>query len=826
MSASSSPFVARVASRWAALSPRQRRWGRIGAFVAGLLAVALVFFWYLIGRGLPDASTLANYQAPLPTNVRAVDGTPFRSFARERRVFLPYGETPPLLIQAFLSAEDKTFFQHSGLDWFGIAQAVVTNIESMASDKRPVGASTITQQVAKNLLLTNEVTLGRKLREAILARRIEQQFSKGQILELYLNEIFLGRNAYGVEAAAQAYFGKPARELDVAEAAFLAILPKAPSNYNPTTNYDRALTRRNWVLGQMADNGWITAAERDAARATPITTIRQAVRVIDRNGDYFMEELRRQLMARFGESAADGPNSVYAGGLWVRATIDPVMQKAAEKALRDGLVRYDRAKGWRGPAARIDPGEGWQGRLAALRLGVGYPEWRAAMVLARGDAITLGFTDGSTGRMALGDAAMPRAGVGRPAWQLLKAGDVVPVARSGGGAFAGWSLRQIPAVSGAMVVQDPHSGRVLAMVGGFDMRGSAFNRATQAQRQPGSSFKPFVYAAALDNGMTPASIILDAPYCVFQTRQLGEKCFRNFTGGYAGPQTMRWGLEQSRNLMTVRVAYNTGMDKVVALAKDLGIGNYQPVLAISLGAGETTPMRLVNAYSTLVNGGRQVTPILFDLVQDRQGKAIFRADARACADCNRPGYTGQPMPQPADTARQVMDARTAYQVVHMLEGVVERGTAVTLRDLGYPIAGKTGTTSGPTDVWFVGGTPDLVAGLYIGYDRPRNLGGWIQGGTFAAPVWKQWAQLALKDPDKTPFLAPAGVRMVRIDRRSGKRVFGVWPGFGEARPAVIWEAFKPESEPRRLTRANTALTGRVGVVRSDADFLKSTGGIY
>jgi penicillin-binding protein 1A len=445
-------------------------------------------------------------------------------------------------------------------------------------------------------------------------------------------------------------------------------------------------------------------------------------------------------------------------------------------------------------------------------------------VLSTSGAIRLGFADGTEGTMPFGNATMPVRGVGRPAWQTLRAGDVIAVAPAG----RQWALRQIPSVQGAMVVQEVHTGRVLAMVGGFDLRQSSFNRATQALRQPGSSFKPFVYAAGLDAGMTPASIVLDAPYCVYQTRRLGTKCFRNFTGGYAGAQTMRWGLEQSRNLMTVRIGYNAGMDRVSKLARDLGIGDYPQVLAITLGAGETTPMRLVNAYATMFNGGKQVTPVLYDLVQARDGRTVFRADDRPCEGCNAPAYTGQPMPRPADVRRQVMDARTAYQVVHMMEGVVQRGTATTLRDLGYPIAGKTGTTTGPTDVWFVGGTPDIVAGLYIGHDRPRPMGG-LQGGTFAAPIWKQWAKAALEDPGKEPFLAPAGVRMVRIDRRSGKRVFGAWPT-DEPKAQVIWEAFKPTAEPRRLARANRSLgVGGAGggrTVRSDADFLRKEGGIY
>ena len=485
----------------------RRAWIVLGT-LGGLGLLGLLLIWLLVGRGLPDAASLANYQAPLPTTLRSADGTPFHSFARERRIYLPYSEIPPVVIEAVTSAEDKTFFTHSGLDYAGIANAIWLNVKSFGSDKRPVGASTITQQVAKNLLLTNEVSIARKLREAILARRIEQLFTKEQILELYLNEVFLGRNAYGIEAASQAYFGKPAAELQPEEAALLAGLLKAPSAYNPRTNYTRAMERRNYVLGEMANNGHLSREQARALQATPITTTGTGVQSLQADvGGYFIEEVRRQLIERFGEDAEAGPNSVYAGGLWVRTTIDPVIQAAAEKALRNGLMRYDSGRAWRGPVTTIETGEGWPQRLRVANVGVGYPEWRAAVVLSKsGGGLSIGLTDGSTAFMSNGDASRARNGV--PAWQQLKPGDVVPVTQVAGRNYA---LRQIPEVSGAMVVQEPQTGRVLAMVGGFDVRGSSFNRATQAKRQPGSSFKPFVYAAGLDNGMTPASIVSDAP---------------------------------------------------------------------------------------------------------------------------------------------------------------------------------------------------------------------------------------------------------------------------------------------------------------------------
>ena len=805
----------------------RRRWPRRLRIVAlwlvglGLIGVALAvggYYWF--ARDLPTADALNRYEPPLPTHLRDGTGAPWRTFARERRIFRPYVELPPQLVHAFISAEDKDFFTHGGVDLPGIVRAVATNAQNYGSGKRPVGASTITQQLAKNLIVGNEVSLGRKVREAILARRIEATFSKKEILELYLNQIFLGRNAYGVEAAAQAYFGKSIDALSLAEMAYLAVLPKAPANYAPERFADRAIARRDYVLQRMAENGYIGRTEEDAASAAPLGAIAQRAEVTPRAGDYFAEEVRRWLLQRYGETPDKGPHSVYGGGLWVRTTIDPKVQAAAEQALRDGLVRFDRPHGWRGATDRIALGVGWDDRLRRVNLPVGYPDWRAAVVLARkGGALRLGFEDGSDGRLPASNADMHDQRGGGSAYNTLRPGDVVPVKNVAGD---DWSLRQIPLVSGGMVVEDPHTGRILAMVGGFDARRQQFNRATQALRQPGSAFKPIVYSAALMNGMTPASIINDAPFCVFQTRALGTKCFRNFSGGYAGPQTMRWGVEQSRNLMTVRAASQIGMPKVVANAKALGVGSYQPVLAVALGSGDTTVERLVNAYAMLAANGRRLDPVLVDSVQDRHGKIIYRSDPRACDGCRADDWLGEAMPRPTANTTQAIDAQSAYQMVHIMEGVVQRGTATVLYDLNRPLFGKTGTTTGPTNVWFVGGTPDLVAGVYLGYDKPRSLGGAAQGGRIAAPVFKDFAKVVLADAPKTPFLAPPGIRLVRIDRRSGRRVYGAWPG-NDPKAGVIWEAFKPESEPRRVVKADTRIGGP-GAVRSDSDFLE--GGIY
>ena len=809
-----------------------RRWVRWLAY--GLLALLLGYalIWLIFARDLPSVDRLRTYEPPLPTNVRAIDGAPVHSFARERRVQLAYGEYPKTLVQAYLAAEDRTFFSHGGVDYPGIVAALISNLSRQG---RPVGASTITQQVAKNLLLTNELSYRRKVREAILAYRIEDALSKEQILELYLNQIFLGRNAYGVQAASRAYFDKDVAQLTLPEMAYLAILPKAPSNYDPERYRERALDRRNWVLGEMERNGFITAAQRAEAQAAPLGTVpRQGTR-FEANAGYFLEDVRRELIERFGDDAEDGPHSLYAGGLWVRTSLDPRLQRLAENALRDGLARYDRGRGWHGPIRQLDTGGNWARRLAAANLGAGYADWRVALVLGKaGGQATLGFPSGQTGTLPSYAASMPVAGQGGSAFGALKVGDVIAVKQES----SGWSLRSIPTVSGAFVAQDPNSGRVLAMQGGWDSRIHTFNNATQALRQPGSTIKPFVYAAALDNGMTPASIIVDGPFCVYQSALLGQKCFRNFSGGNAGPQTMRWGIEQSRNLMTVRAASQTGMQAVTRTIARMGIGTYKPYLAIALGAGDTTALKMTNAFSQLVALGRELKPTIIDYVQDRNGKIIWRADNR-CAQmrtCNARDWDGKAMPRPPVRGRQLMDPMTAYQMVHILEGVVQRGTATTLRDLGRPLMGKTGTTSGPTNVWFIGGSADLIGGVYIGYDQPRSLGGYAQGGTLAAPIFKQFARDAMKDMPVVPFRAAPGVRMIRIDRRSGKKVFGVFPTGNDPKPAVIWEAFKPESEPRRtIRRAEIAARPKERVpeggerqVREsrDADFLEREGGIY
>jgi penicillin-binding protein 1A len=792
------------------------RWFRLVCYAALAFLLAWLLIWVLFARNLPSADSLLTYKPPLPTYVRDINGTPIHSYARERRVQLKYNEYPKLLIRAYLAAEDKTFFEHSGLDYPGLVGAVFDYVIKFGSGERARGGSTITQQVAKNLLLTDEYSVARKVKEAILARRIESVLTKPQILEIYLNQIALGRNSFGVQAASRAYFNKDVNELQLHEMAYLAILPKGPSNYRPEKFYDKALARRNWVLGEMLKNDFITQADYDAAKAMPLGTTSRSVVEKEEVGGYFVEEVRRILISKFGETDKQGPYSVYSGGLWVRTSLNTAYQGYAEQALRDGLMRYDRGHGWSGPIRELKAGDGWVERLTAENLSAGYPDWKIAMILAKaGTTAQIGFADGKVATMPSWGAASPKRGTGTPAFNILKPGDVIAVKAEGGA----WVMKNIPFVSGGFVAQDPHTGRVLAMQGGFESRIQTYNRATQAERQPGSSFKPFVYTAALDGGMTPASIIVDGPFCVYQSAKLGRKCFKNFGGGGgAGAQTMRWGLEQSRNLMTVRAASQTGMENVVKLAAAVGISkpnkNYLPVLAVALGAGETTVMDMVNAYSILAENGRDRRPTLIDYVQDRDGKVRFRADTRPCEGCNMPEWDGKAMPRPPARAKQTVNAMSAFQAVHMLEGVIQRGTATELRKLNRPIFGKTGTTTGPTNVWFVGGSADLIAGVYVGFDQPKPMGHYAQGGTMAVPIFHDFARKAMEGMPVKPFRAAPGIRMVRIDRSSGKRVYGAWPS-NDPKAAVIWEAFKPESEPRRTIRRDE-ITRRIVVKKKPA----------
>ena len=803
---------------WAQVMWRRHRLFRLAGSALGVLLAVYAVFWVAVIRNLPSADTLLTYQPPLPTMVRGADGGIIYSYARERRVQLRYVDFPPQLIHAFLSAEDKNFFSHGGVDLVGLGEAVVEYTAHFGSGQRTPGHSTITQQVAKNILVGNEHSVTRKLKEMLVARRIEAVLSKQQILEIYFNEIALGRQSFGVQAAARAYFGKDVGDLDLAQSAFLAILPKEPEILSRAANAGKAIGRRNWVLDQMVKNGWVTPAAAAAAKAQPLGLIARRPESWDPSVNYFVEEVRRTLLDQYGESADDGPNSVYAGGLWVRTSLDLPMQKATQDALATGLITYN-GPVWHGPVAHIDfavsadgkpqPPADWPGQIARLGKSLSYKDWRVGLVLHHsGSSGTIGFADGTTGGLF---------GIPAPA----RDGDVVAASPTGTNL---WAMHIVPAVSGGMMVEAPYSGRVLALAGGFDMGLDSFNRATQAERQPGSAIKPFVYATALDNGMTPATMVPDQSLCVYQGAQLGQKCFKNFGNeGGGGTHTMRWGLEQSRNLMTVHIANDTGMAKVVKTLKEVGIGSYQPYLSYSLGAGETTVARILNAYAALAANGLQPAQTLIDTIQDRGGKVIWRADQRNCTGCNMAEWDGRPMPRFAPRGVQVLDPRTAFQVEHMLEGVVTRGTAASLGSLGLPLFGKTGTTSGPTNVWFVGGSPNIIAATYIGYDQPRSLGSYAQGATYAVPIFRQMVEKTRERWDHTPFLAPPGVNLVRIARASGQRVFA-GDASDDAHAEVIWEAFKPETEPETHTRQEQVIGKRQQLLDAIARGFAALGG--
>ncbi len=788
---------------------------------AGVIAI----FWHF-GQGLPDYTQLENYEPEVMTRVHASDGALIAEYAREKRVFVPISAIPHKVIDAFVAAEDKNFFSHPGIDFASVLRAVVTNVVNLGTGKRPVGASTITQQVAKNFLLTNEVSYERKVKEAILSFRIERAFSKEHILELYLNEIYLGSGSYGVAAAALRYFDKSLDELNIEEAAYLAALPKAPSNYHPVRNHDEAKARRNWVIGRMLEENYITEAEAQAAWSAPLVgKSRESVDTYQ--ADFFAEEVRRQLVDRYGE------NMLYDGGLSVRSTIVPRLQDIADKALFDGLVEYDRRHGWRGPITNIDVSGDWQQRLREVETPADIPWDRAVVLATDANEARLGLMNGEQGRIPLRFLTWARpwqkgqklGPVVRSPADVLSPGDVVYVkhfAELDGEKLPPntYGLRQIPNVNGGLVAMDPHTGRVLAMSGGFSHDLSKFNRATQARRQPGSAFKPFVYLAALDQGFTPSTLVLDAPFVIDQGPGLGKWKPGNYSGKFYGPSTMRLGIEKSRNLMTVRLAQTIGMPTVVDYAKRFGIVDEMPsVLSMSLGAAETTVMRLTAAYAELVNGGKKITPTLIDRIQDRRGNVIYRRDERECAQCQGIAFRNQMPPDLPDNREQLTDPASAFQMVHIMEGVISRGTGRTIAELGYPLAGKTGTTNDSRDAWFVGFSPDLAVGVYVGFDDNRSLGDKEQGASAAAPIWKEFMRGALKGTKAIPFRTPPGIRMVRVEARTGL----------PARPGdqdIIWEAFKPGTIP--ASNDNVIDGGDSGSGNSDNSVgaVSGPGGIY
>jgi penicillin-binding protein 1A len=765
-------------------------------FVVGVAATAGLLWHY--SKDLPDYSQLQDYEPPVMTRVHAADGSLVAEYARERRLYIPIQAVPKLVINAFLAAEDKNFYEHGGLDFFGIARAAVNYAQNFGSSRRPQGASTITQQVAKNFLLSNEVSFTRKIKEALLALKIERTYSKDKILELYLNEIYLGLGAYGIASASLTYFDKGVNEITVPEAAYLAALPKAPNNYHPFRQRERALERRNWVIDQMAQDGFITNAQAETAKRTALGVTQKATSTHTFAAEYFAEEVRRELYERYGEK------KLYDGGLSVRITLDTKLQVLARQTLTEGLVRFDETQGWRGPVAKIDISGDWGVKLADVKALADVAPWRLAVVLETSDqSARIGLPPGrepggyvskerDVGIVPLDGVKWARTG-GKPVskvGQVLNSGDVVYVEPA---KLAGqYRLHQVPEVSGAMVVEDPWTGRVLAMVGGFSYDQSQFNRATQALRQPGSSFKPIVYAAALDNGYTPSTLILDGPIEVDQGPGLGTWKPENYENNFYGPSTLRFGVEHSRNVMTVRLAQDLGMPLIAEYAKRFGVyDELPPYLSFALGAGETTLMRMVTAYAMFDNGGRRVKPTLIDRIQDRYGHTVYRHDERECIGCDAKKWGNQPEPSLIDRREQVLDPMTAYQITSIMEGVVLRGTAAGAgfqKEVGKPVAGKTGTTNDEKDAWFIGYTPDIVVGVYMGYDKPRHLGRGATGGHLSAPIVKDFLKVALADKPAVPFRVPPGIKLIRGDLKTGQRA-----GPGTERP--ILEAFKPGTAP-------------------------------
>ena len=807
----------------------------IGGVVA---AVGVIYILNHYGKDLPDYSQLAQYEPPIVSRIYAGDGSMLSEFAKQKRLYIPISAVPPRLIQAYLSAEDKNFYSHGGLDYFGLMRAVLTNIKNVFTGGGKVGASTITQQVAKNFLLSGIQTLERKIKEAILAYRIEKAFTKNQILELYLNENYLGYGSYGIAAAALSYFNKSIDQLELEEIAYLAALPKAPSNYHPIRKYDRAVGRRNWVLKRMNVEGYISEEEMTIAQNTPLVTAsRDKTRTF--KAEYFAEEVRRELKSLYGSQ------ELYEGGLFVRTSLSPEFQVIAERELRKGLITYDRRHGWRGPVTRISldlvpsPLDQLEKLKAVIKrdIPLGIKSWTLALVTEVSDthAVIL-LADGSRGRIDLAEVEWARKWLKKEylgrrikkVTDVLSPGEVVVVegltpAKTSPTDLVElelnrpYGLRQIPEIDGSLVAMDPHTGRVLAMVGGFDFKRSEYNRATQAKRQPGSAFKPFVYAVALENGFTPSSLILDAPFVIEQGFGLGKWKPQNSSNKFYGASTLRLGLEKSRNLMTVRLAQYLTMDGIVEIADRMNISDNMPgVLSMALGAGETTLLKLTSAYGMIVNGGKEITPTLIDRIQDRHGKTIYSNDKRQCLNCQVEDWQYQAEPVIPDARRRVLDPVTSYQMVSMLEGVVQRGTGIRIKALGKPFGGKTGTSNDSFDTWFIGFSPDLVVGVFVGFDKPRSLGKREEGSSVAVPIFRDFMKAATKNAAVIPFRIPQGVRLVRVNPKTGQIA-----AVGEKN--TIMEAFRQGSFP---TKKGEVLDGFNSLVQTKTKLRTGTGGIY
>lgn len=767
-------------------------------FFFAVIAFVLVIssLWEYAGQ-LPDYHQLAKYEPPVTTRLYAGDGQLLMEYANEKRLFVPVSKMPEKVKQAFISAEDKKFYSHSGIDFVGIIRAILGNLKNIGSGRRPAGASTITQQVAKNFLLSSELSYTRKIKEAILATRIEQAFSKDHILELYLNEIYLGNRSYGVAAAALNYFGKPLDKLELEEIAYLAALPKGPNNYNPKTKYEAAVARRNWVIDRMAEDGYVDETEAQLAKDKPLKTVDRNNEFV-KDANYFSEEVRREISQNYGNDA------LYEGGLIVRTTVDPKLQEIATRVFRQEIENYDTRHGFRGALANIPLDESYVDALAKVEMPKGAKEgWEKAIVLSVEDNKALIETAGKEkgeipqALLTWARKTLKNQGISdapKSAKNVLAPGDVILVEKVDAKTLVSkklaensYYLRQVPNVEGGLIALDPHTGKVLAAVGGYDFKKSQFNRATQAMRQTGSAFKPIVYIAALDNGYSPTDLILDAPFVLDQGPGLPKWKPVNYSKKFYGLMTLRQGIEKSRNLMTVRLAQDVGMDKVAEYAKKMGVNDHLPhLLATSLGAAETHVVDMARAYAMMVNGGKNVTPYFIEQIQDRYGRNLLKQDKRECENCNVDAWgDGQEIPQLSDNREQVIDPLTAYQMVSILEGVATRGTAARLRGIGKHLAGKTGTSNKTQDAWFVGFSPDLVVAVYVGFDEPRTLGRVETGAAAALPIFNNFMREALANQPDIPFRIPTGIKLVRINHDTGKPAT-------PADKSVIVEALKPD----------------------------------
>lgn len=764
-----------------------------GLFCLIILIVVITYGMARINITIPDYHQLENYEPPVTTRLFAGDGQVMMEYAAEKRLFVPQEKIPDLVKQAFIAAEDKHFYKHSGIDYSGIIRAALGNLRKIGTGKRPAGASTITQQVAKNFLLSSELSYMRKLKEAILARRINRAFSKEHVLELYLNEIYLGNRAYGVAAAAINYFGKALDELELHEVAYLAALPKGPNNYNPKTKYDAAVARRNWVIDRMLEDGYVTEQAAAEAKEKPLEVVERKSGFL-KDTEYYSEEVRRTISRNFGDEA------LYQGGLIVRTTVDPRLQEIATKAMRKGLIDYDLRHGWRGAEANIEIDENYKQSLKDAVLTAGAePTWEKAVVLnVAADKAEIETVNGDTGNIPLSAVKWARykekgknmGPVPSKMEQVLHKGDVIYAEKDTSKVAKAktYNLRQIPEVEGGMAVMDPHTGKVLALVGGFSFAKSQFNRATQAYRQTGSSFKPFVYLTALELGYSPTDLILDAPFVLDQGVGMPKWKPVNYSKKFYGLMTLRRGVELSKNLMTVRLAQDIGMDKIVEMSRRVGVNDHlPPYLSSSLGAADTRVINMVSAYCVIVNGGKKVPPYLIERIQDRKGHTIYKHEQTPCRSCAADRWENQPEPDFEVVREQVVDPLSAYQMTSILEGVAVRGTGAKLNGLHRHLAGKTGTTNETKDAWFVGFSPDLVAGVYIGYDEPESLGMAETGAHAALPIFYDFMKEALKDTPDTSFRIPAGIKLVRVNPYTGKPTV---PGD----KAAIIEALKPDFE--------------------------------